>query len=158
MPTTPEKSLPPASAIMKVAVEERGPKEVSAQLGVSLSLVYKWCEGKTASPLDRLDEVLTATGSQAPLSWLCARHGGTYVPRPAPKPPTGMAVVDETQRMLKEFSDMLQAVTAAFLDGTVTRSEAETIRREWEELLPIAEGLVRACEARAVADHPLERS
>jgi hypothetical protein len=58
-------------------------------------------------------------------------------------------LVAETQRMLKEFSDVLQAMTSAFLDGHVSNDEAALIRREWEELLPIAEGLVRACEAHA---------
>jgi hypothetical protein len=41
--------------------------------------------------------------------------------------------------MLKEFSDVLQAMTSAFLDGHVSKDEAALIRREWEELLPIAE-------------------
>ena len=139
--------------VLKVAVDEKGPKEVAAGLKVSLSLVYKWCEGKTVSPLHRIDDVLRVTGSTTPLSWLAARHGGFFVPRPAPQRPDGMELVNETQRMLKEFSDMLQALTVAFRDGKVTTSEAETIRREWEELLPIAEGLVQACEAQAVPDH-----
>jgi prepilin-type processing-associated H-X9-DG protein len=137
---------------VKVAVEEKGPKDIAAALNVSLSLVYKWCEGKTANPLDRVDELVKATGSTAPLSWLCTRANGTFLPRPPATPADDARLVDDTRRMLKEFSDVLSAMTAAFLDGHVSQDEATLIRREWEELMPIAEGLVRACEARAEAD------
>jgi prepilin-type processing-associated H-X9-DG protein len=137
---------------VKVAVENKGPKEIAAALNVSLSLVYKWCEGKTANPLDRVEELVKATGSTEPLSWLCTRANGTFLPRPPATPADDARLVDDTRRMLKEFSDVLSAMTAAFLDGHVSQEEATLIRREWEELMPIAEGLVRACEARAEVD------
>ncbi len=137
---------------VKAAVDDKGPKVVAAALDVSLSLIYKWCEGKAANPLDRVEELVKATGSTAPLSWLCTAAGGSFLPRPSPVAVDDAALVDDTRRMLKEFSDVLSAMTVAFLDGHVSHSEAALIRREWEELLPIAEGLVRACEARAEVD------
>ncbi|HEY1099728.1 MAG TPA: phage regulatory CII family protein [Myxococcota bacterium] len=137
---------------VKAAVDDKGPKEVASAMNVSLSLVYKWCEGKTGNPLDRVAELVDATGSTVPLSWLCTRAQGSFLPRPPPVPADDARLVDDTRRMLKEFSDVLSAMTAAFLDGHVSDAEAKLIRREWEELLPIAEGLVRACEARAEAD------
>lgn len=138
-----------SAEVIEVAVAEKGPKEVAAALGVSLSLIYKWSEGKTGNPLDRVDELVKATGSTAPLSWLCTQSGGSFLPRPPAAQVDEARLVAETQRMLKEFSDVLQAMTSAFLDGHVSAQEAALIRREWEELLPIAEGLVRACEAHA---------
>ncbi len=139
---------------IKAAVDVKGPKEVASALNVSLSLIYKWCEGKTGNPLDRVEELVAMTGSTAPLSYLCTKAAGTFLPRPAPTPVDDIVLVDDTRRMLKEFSDVLSAMTVAFLDGHVSDTEAKLIRREWEELLPIAEGLVRACEARAETDRP----
>jgi hypothetical protein len=138
-----------SAEVIEVAVADKGPKAVAATLGVSLSLIYKWSEGKTSNPLDRVDELVTATGSTAPVAWLCRQAGGSFLPRPPASDVDEARLVAETQRMLKEFSDMLQAMTSAFLDGKVSPEEATLIRREWEELLPIAEGLVRACENHA---------
>lgn len=138
-----------SSEVVQLAVDEKGPKEVAAALGVSVSLLYKWGEGKTGNPLDRTLDLVRATGSTAPLSWLCTQMEGSFLPRPAPANVDDTRLVSETQRMLKEFSDVLQAMTSAFLDGQVSAAEASLIRREWEELLPIAEGLVRACEDHA---------
>ena len=138
-----------SAEVIALAVADKGPKEVASALGVSLSLVYKWSEGKTGNPLDRVDELVKATGSTALLSWLCTRAGGSFLPRPPAEHIDETRLIAETQRMLKEFSDVLQAMTSAFLDGHVSPQEAALIRREWEELLPIAEGLVRACEAHA---------
>ncbi len=127
-------------------------------MGVSLSLIYKWSEGKTANPIERALELVQATGSTGPLSWLCTQMGGSFLPRPDPAHVDETRLVAETQRMLKEFSDVLQAMTSAFLDGHVSTDEADLIRREWEELLPIAEGLVRACERRATLPEAVSRS
>ena len=135
--------------VVEAAVAQKGPKEVAAAMGVSLSLIYKWSEGKTGNPLERALELIRATDSTAPLSWLCTQLGGSFLPRPDPAHIDETRLVAETQRMLKEFSDVLQAMTTAFLDGHVSKEEATLIRHEWEELLPIAEGLVRACERHA---------
>jgi transcriptional regulator with XRE-family HTH domain len=139
---------------LRLAVEHHGPKQVAADLGVSMSLVYKWCEDAsgasgTPNPLDRVADLVRASGSTVPVQWLCGEAGGTFLPGAPPSPLDSTRVVDEAQRMLKEFSDLLAAVTTAFLDGHVTAEEARAIRREWAELQPIAEGLVRACEAQA---------
>jgi hypothetical protein len=138
-----------SAEVIELAVADKGPKAVAAALGVSLSLIYKWSEGKTGNPLDRVEELIAATGSTAPVTWLCQQSGGSFLPRPPASQVDEARLVAETQRMLKEFSDMLQAMTSAFLDGKVSVQEAALIRREWEELLPIAEGLVRACESHA---------
>jgi transcriptional regulator with XRE-family HTH domain len=138
-----------SAEVIELAVADKGPKAVAAALGVSLSLIYKWSEGKTGNPLDRVEELIAATGSTAPVTWLCQQAGGSFLPRPPASQIDEARLVAETQRMLKEFSDMLQAMTSAFLDGKVSAQEAALIRSEWEELLPIAEGLVRACESHA---------
>lgn len=143
-----------SAEVIALAVADKGPKEVAATLGVSLSLIYKWSEGKTGNPLDRVDALVKATGSTAPLAWLCSRAGGSFLPRPPAADVDENRLFAETQRMLKEFSDVLQAMTSAFLDGHVSKEEAALIRREWEELLPIAEGLVRACESHAHGSPP----
>ena len=53
--------------VIKKACEKTSPKEVAAELGVSLSLVYKWAQPNTElgsgsrNPLDRVLELLRIT-------------------------------------------------------------------------------------------------
>lgn len=95
-----------SAAVIQDAVAEKGPKEVAAGLGVSLSLIYKWSEGKTGNPLDRVDELVKATGSTALLSWLCTQSGGSFLPRPPAAQVDENRLVAETQRMRKDVSAM----------------------------------------------------
>jgi len=50
--------------VLKAAFEKSSPKEVSSELGVSLSLVYKWAQEQSdtgsgsRNPLDRVVELM----------------------------------------------------------------------------------------------------
>ena len=131
------------------AIEKLGAKQVASELGVSMSLLYKWSEpahqSGTANPLDRVADLVRASGSQVPLQWLAQQAGGVFVHNP-PQRAGEINVLQETQRILKEFSDVLLAVSNAWVDSRVTQAEAETIRHEWDELKSIAETFVLACE------------
>ncbi len=52
-----------------------------------------------------------------------------------------------TQSILKEFSEMLEAVTESYANGQrIDLQESVRIRKEWEELKSRAEQFVCACE------------
>lgn len=140
--------------VLKKAITAVGVKSVAADMSLSSSLVYKWCESKegedaggAANPLDRIDKIYQLTGDTSPISWLCQRAGGFFVENPPPKQKSDGPLLPVTQRILREFSELLQAVSNSLEnDGQVDTKEAEKIRREWEDLKGVAEGFVLACE------------
>ena len=140
--------------VLKEAITAVGAKSVAADMSVSSSLVYKWCEpkegedaGGAVNPLDRLDRIYQLTGDTGPISWLCQRAGGFFVENPPPKQKSDGPLLPVTQRILREFSELLEAVAKSLEnDGQVDAKEAEKIRREWEDLKGVAEGFVLACE------------
>lgn len=84
--------------IVKELLKKIPAKHIASELGVSLSLVYKWAEppslGSGASnPLDRTEALVRLSGSHVPLQWLCGRFGGAFAtggaaegePRPLPE-------------------------------------------------------------------------
>ena len=78
--------------VLKRVVESVGTKQVAHDLGVSASLVYKWCalpakelgdDGSgVRNPLDRLIGLVESTGDRSPAEWLCAQVGGCFVEDP----------------------------------------------------------------------------
>lgn len=146
--------------VLKTVIEStQGAKRVAADLSVSASLVYKWCEpaeGRdapgAANPLDRVESICRATGSLEPLHWLCERLGGFYVGNPASRSAPPLELLPVTRAILREFSDLLDVITRSTSDdGCVDEEEARRIRREWENLKRIAEEFARACERREFA-------
>ena len=63
--------------VIKETVEKLGAKKVASELGVSLSLLYKWSEptdeSGAANPLDRVAELCRVTGDPRPVSWLAGQ-------------------------------------------------------------------------------------
>ncbi len=146
--------------IIKRALQQRGAKQVASDLDVSLSLLYKWSEPSTQSgatnPLDKTVELAAACGNTVVLEWLCQRFGGVFVKNPDARQGR-VDVLVETQRILKEFSDVLSAVSTAWADARVSPTEAAAIRKEWDELKSVAETFVLACEHRDPAHQPRAR-
>ena len=55
-----------------------------------------------------------------------------------------------TQKLLGEFSELLAAVSRSYDDDSIIdQSEAQSIRKEWEDLKAMAEHFVVACESGA---------
>jgi hypothetical protein len=141
--------------ILREAIKPTGAKAVAAHLRVSTPLVYKWCEAGAeengagaANPLDRLLLLMDATGSLAPLDWLCAQSGSFRVNNPVSEETAAEGVLSASQNILKEFSDVLEAVSEGYNNGQrIDAGEAARIRREWEELKQVGEAFVHACEA-----------
>ena len=140
--------------VLKRAAAEIGVKCLAADMGLSASLVYKWCqarEGKYASgadnPLDRILKICELTGDHRPIAWLCEQVNGFYVKNPDHPEEPELPLLRVTQEILKEFSELLDVVSNSIEDdGRVDVGEAAQIRKEWEDLKSVTEGFVTACE------------
>ena len=138
--------------ILKNSFESTSPKAVASELGVSLSLVYKWAQEQSETgsgsrnPLDRLLEIIRLTGDLRIVEWLCHRSGGYFVRNPDSNCEEGFEVLPATSEIVTQFSDLLHRISEAALDHSITLDEAEEIRRHWDKLKCYAEGFVRCCE------------
>lgn len=139
--------------ILKRALQKTTPKAVASELGVSLSLVYKWAEKPTDSgsgsknPLDRVQQIIELSGDTGIVEWLCRQQGGHFVKDPDV---SGQKVDDHvlpaTQEIIGQFSDLLGRISTAADDHSVSPREADEIREYWDKLKSYAEAFVRACE------------
>ena len=139
--------------VLKRAMHKTTPKAVAAELGVSLSLVYKWAEKQSDggsgghNPLDRLIQILDLSGDTGLVEWLCRRQGGHFVKDPEVSGRKINHVLAATQEIIGQFSGLLNQISIAANDQSVTELEAEQIRECWDSLKSYAEGFVRSCES-----------
>jgi hypothetical protein len=138
--------------VLKRAMQKTTPKAVAAELGVSLSLVYKWAEKPTElgsgsrNPLDRLLQIMDISGDTGIVEWLCRQQGGHFVKDPDVGPHHVDHVLPAIQEIISCFSDLLNEISDAAADQSVTKEEAIEIRQVWDKLKSYAEGFVRRCE------------
>ncbi|MGA3008076.1 MAG: phage regulatory CII family protein, partial [Opitutaceae bacterium] len=137
--------------LIKDVLKKTSAKQISSEIGLSLSLVYKWAEppadGSGANnPLDRIAQLLRATGDERIARWVCERAGGFFIRNP-PVGPHVAQLVPEMNQIVQEFADMLHVIAAAASDSTITPAESKSIRARWEELKSVTEGFVREAEA-----------
>ena len=145
--------------VIRQAVDEPGVKAVAAALKVSPALVYKWCEqpaeaddpdqSGAKNPLDRVREMYLLTKDIRLIRWLCNEAGGFYVANPVPELRRTLdeTIFGETRGMVRDFSELLDAVTEAVDDDPgIDPDEADLIRQRWEDLKAIVERFVIACE------------
>jgi hypothetical protein len=145
--------------IIRQAVEEQGVKAVAAALKVSPALVYKWCEppaeqddpdqSGAKNPLDRVRELYHKTRDIHLVRWLCNEAGGFFVPNPATehRKSRDESIFNQTKNMVREFSELLHAVTESVEDDSkIDREEADEIRARWEDLKACVEHFVVGCE------------
>jgi hypothetical protein len=138
--------------LLKEVLKKTSAKQISADMGLSLSLIYKWAEppsddsGSGANnPLDRIDQLLTITQDRRIAQWVCERAGGFFITNPNSKPHP-QSLIPATNDIVQEFADMLQVIASAAADQHITKEEAKTIRQRWEELKSVTEGFVAAAE------------
>jgi hypothetical protein len=138
--------------LLREVLQNSNPKMIAAEMGLSLSMIYKWAEpdegdGSGApNPLDRVESLLRCTSDHRIVQWLCQRAGGFYIRNPkAPKPHTHQ-LIPATNQIVQEFADLLLVISNAATDNHVSRKEAEAIRDRWEQLKTVTEEFVRDCE------------
>jgi hypothetical protein len=144
--------------VIRQAVDEPGVKAVAAALKVSPALVYKWCEppadedadqSGAKNPLDRVREMFALTKDIRLIRWLCNEAGGFFVSNPdrALRRPKSESIFTETHNMVRDFSELLEAVTRSVEgDECIDIDEADEIRQKWEDLKAIVEHFVIGCE------------
>ena len=148
--------------VIREAIDKVGPKQVASEIGVSLSLVYKWAQPNTETgsgsrnPLDRVSELVDITDDLRLLEWLCRRFEGYYVPNPKRLEDDDYEVIPATNEIVHQFAALLRTISKAALDNMITNEESTEIRRDWDRLKSFTEGFVRCCEEGDF--RPLDRS
>lgn len=138
--------------VLKRAFANSSPKAIASDLGVSLSLVYKWAQEQSETgsgsrnPLDRLLQIIRSTGDYRIVEWLCHKCDGYFVRNPDSRCQEGFEVLPATSEIVEQFSQLLHRISESALDHSITQDEAATIRRSWDRLKCYAEGFVRCCE------------
>ena len=139
--------------VMKEVLKKTSAKQIAADMGLSLSLIYKWAEppeddsgSGASSPLDRVGQLIRITGDARVAQWVCEQANGFYIRNPQNLATVGN-VIPATNDIVQEFADMLATIAQASADNTISKDEAKTIRRRWEELKSVTEGFVKAAES-----------
>ena len=138
--------------LLREVFKAKPPKQVSEDIGVSISVLYKWAEqpehaggSGIGNPLDRIEALLKSTGDHRIAQWICQRANGFFIqnPRSIPHP---HYLIPATNQIVQEFADLLQVIAKAAHDNQVTNAESKQIRARWEELKSVTEGFVAGCE------------
>jgi hypothetical protein len=139
--------------LLREVLQKCGVKQVAAQMGLSLSMIYKWSEpvhSETGSgannPLDRIETLLRCSGDLRLVQWICERAGGFFIKNPKAHWPHPDFLIPATNQIVQEFADLLAVIATAAGDNHISSDEAEKIRARWEELKSVTEGFVRCCE------------
>lgn len=138
--------------LLREVLQQTSAKQVANDLGLSLSMIYKWAEpddhdgSGTANPLDRIEALWRSTGDTRLLQWICERAGGFFIQNPQTTKPHPDYLIPATNEIVQEFADLLSVIAFAAADNQVTSKEAATIRARWEELKTVTESFVVCCE------------
>jgi hypothetical protein len=139
--------------ILRDVFEKCSPKQVAADLGLSLSMIYKWAEpadpaggSGSTNPLDRIDALLRCTSDRRIVQWICQRAGGFFILNPKTNKPHPSYLIPATNEIVQEFADLLAVIATAAADNQITSKEAQAIRARWEELKSVTESFVACCE------------
>lgn len=139
--------------VMKEVLKKTSAKQIAADMGLSLSLIYKWAElpeddsgSGTGSPLDRVGQLIRITKDARVAQWVCEQADGFYIRNPN-NLPSNQPLIPLTNGIVQEFADMLATIAISSADSVITKDEAKKIRLRWEDLKTVTEGFVRAAES-----------
>ena len=100
-------------------------------------------------PLDRVAEMYHLTKDIRLVRHLCNQAGGFFVANAVTdsRKPLEENIFAETRGMVREFSELLDAVTESVEDAPgIDPDEADQIRQRWEDLKACVEKFVVGCE------------
>ncbi len=139
--------------LLQEVLQQTSAKQVAADLGLSLSTIYKWAEPDEGdgsgqpNPLDRIEALLRSTGDKRIAQWICQHAGGFFILNPKSNKAHPDYLIPATNEIVQEFADLLSVIAFAASDNQITPKEANNIRARWEELKSVTEGFVACCEA-----------
>jgi hypothetical protein len=139
--------------LLQQVLQKCSAKQISADLGLSLSMIYKWAEppeqgigSGTTNPLDRIEALLKCTNDYRIVQWICQKAGGFFIQNPKAMHPHPDFLIPATNQIVQEFADLLAVIATAAGDNHISKPEARNIRARWEELKSVTEGFVCCCE------------
>ena len=139
--------------LLREVFEKASPKQVAADLNLSLSMIYKWAEppdnasgSGTSNPLDRIEALLKSTNDERLVQWICQKGGGFFIHNPKLHNAHPDFLIPATNEIIQEFADLLAVVASAAADNHISAEEAKKIRARWEELKVATECFVHCCE------------
>jgi hypothetical protein len=139
--------------ILREVFQKCSPKQVASEMGLSLSMIYKWAEppdmaagSGSTNPLDRIDALMRCTQDRRLVQWICERAGGFFILNPKVNKPHPSYLIPATNEIVQEFADLLAVIATAAADNQITSKEAKQIRTTWEELKSVTESFVACCE------------
>ena len=139
--------------ILREIFQQCSPKQVASELGLSLSMIYKWAEppdiaagSGSTNPLDRIEALLRCTNDPRLVHWICQRAGGFFILNPKMNKPHPSYLIPATNEIVQEFADLLAVIATAAADNQITAKEAKQIRTRWEDLKCVTESFVTCCE------------
>ena len=139
--------------LLREVFQKGSVKQAAAELGLSLSMIYKWAEppdpasgSGAANPLDRIEALQRCTGDLRIVQWVCQRAGGFFIKNPKNNYPHPEFLIPATNEIVQEFADLLAVIATAASDNQITPQESRAIRARWEELKSVTESFVHCCE------------
>ena len=137
--------------LLREVFQKVSPKQAAAEMGLSLSMIYKWAEPPSstsgaANPLDRVAALMRCSDDQSIVQWVCHKAGGFYVKNPNADHPHPLHLVPAMNSVVQEFADLLSLMAAAAADNQITADESKSIRGRWEQLKSVTEEFVQCCE------------
>jgi hypothetical protein len=138
--------------LLRDVLKTSSAKQVAADLGLSLSMIYKWAEpddgtgSGAVNPLDRIEALLKSTNDPRLVHWLCQRAGGFFIRNPHTTNAHPDFLIPATNEIVQEFADLLAVIATAAADNHISTAESKTIRARWEELKSVTETFVACCE------------
>jgi hypothetical protein len=137
--------------LLREVFQKVTPKQAAAEMGLSLSMIYKWAEppdstSGAANPLDRVAVLVRCSGDQRIVQWVCHKAGGFYVKNPGSSHTHPLHLVPAMNSVVQEFADLLSVMASAAADSQITAAESRSIRSRWEELKSVTEEFVQCCE------------
>ena len=137
--------------LLREVFQKANPKEAAGELGLSLSMIYKWAEAPeqksgAANPLDRVAVLYKCTQDPRIIQWVCQAAGGFFIKNPKTHNAHPDFLVPAMNEVVQEFADLLSVMASAASDNKITSAEAAQIRARWECLKSVTEGFVHCCE------------
>jgi len=137
--------------VVKACFAERSPKQIADEIGISVSLLYKWSQpvGENQSgainPLDRSAQLNAVAPDNEVVHWLCQQADGVFIRDPE-QDKQAYRYMPATNQIVRQFAALLSEITQAAIDNRITEKEAVAIRELWDRLKGYTEGFVQACE------------